>query len=188
MNGTIAHPPPNTTLTHTQPHVQLTRNDFIDPSPTQVLSINPPKYEGIEGYTTIPLPRRYCCHERSIIAPQRQPLLSDEMNRLQPGVVGRSKSSVHRHSRTFRTPINLAGIELQQVFYDKWKNLPQPKPQHAYNDNKDVEEDGTNDDNQHCVFFQPIKNDGTHPDFYTVYTGEATEHDANYTMRVSTPP
>ena len=51
------------------------------------------------------------------------------------------------------TPVNLAGIELQRVFDDKWKNLPQPKPQHAYDDDMDVEEDETDDDNQHRAFF-----------------------------------
>ena len=31
------------------------------------------------------------------------------------------------------TPVNLAGIELQRLFNDEWKNLPQPKLQPAHN-------------------------------------------------------
>lgn len=45
------------------------------------------------------------------------------------------------------TPVNLAGIELQRLFDDRWKDLPQAKPQ--YDDNMDVEDDESEDDNQH---------------------------------------
>ena len=39
----------------------------------------------------------------------------------------------------------MAGIELQQVFDEKWKNLPQPK-QHTYDDDMDAEDDDSKDD------------------------------------------
>ena len=45
------------------------------------------------------------------------------------------------------TPVNMAGIELQRVFDDKWKNLPQPKA--AYEDDMDAEDDFSDGDNQH---------------------------------------
>ena len=32
------------------------------------------------------------------------------------------------------TPVSLTGIKLQRLFDDKWKNLPQPKPHPAYDD------------------------------------------------------
>ena len=49
-----------------------------------------------------------------------------------------------------RTPMNLAGIELQWLFNDKWKNLPQPKL--VYDDDMDTEDDNSEDDNQQCTF------------------------------------
>ena len=45
------------------------------------------------------------------------------------------------------TPVNLAGIDLQRLFDDKWKNLPQPKPH--YDDEMAAEDDDSEDDNQH---------------------------------------
>ena len=48
---------------------------------------------------------------------------------------------------------NLAGIELQQLFDDKWKNLPQPKLHLAYDDDMDAEGDDSEDDNQHSTPF-----------------------------------
>ena len=56
------------------------------------------------------------------------------------------------HFNPAGTPVNLAGIELQRLFDDKWKNLPQPKPQPAYDDDMDVEDDFSEDDNQHRTF------------------------------------
>ena len=50
------------------------------------------------------------------------------------------------------TPVNLAGIELQRLFDDKWKNLPQPKPHPAYDDDMDAEGDESEDDNHHRTF------------------------------------
>jgi len=57
------------------------------------------------------------------------------------------------HFNPAGTPVNLAGIELQRLFDDKWKNLPQPKPQPAYDDDMDAEDDDSEDDNQHRTFF-----------------------------------
>ena len=50
------------------------------------------------------------------------------------------------------TPVNLAGIELQRLFDDKWKNLPQPQPHPAYDDDMDAEGDESEDDNHHRTF------------------------------------
>lgn len=58
------------------------------------------------------------------------------------------------------TPVNMAGIDLQRLFDEKWKNLPRPKPQPAYDDDMDVEDDESDDENQQrsnccslfCVF------------------------------------
>ena len=61
------------------------------------------------------------------------------------------------HFNPAGTPVNLAGIELQRLFDDKWKNLPQPKPQPAYDDDMDGEDDDSEDDNQHRTFlFAPF--------------------------------
>ncbi|KAF9649088.1 Bromodomain-containing protein [Thelephora ganbajun] len=49
------------------------------------------------------------------------------------------------------TPVNMAGIELQRIFDDKWKNLPQSKPQPTYDDDMDAEDDDSEDDNQHRI-------------------------------------
>ena len=57
------------------------------------------------------------------------------------------------HFNPAGTPVNIAGIELQRVFDEKWKNLPQPKPQHAYDDDMDAEDDESEDDNQHRTLF-----------------------------------
>jgi len=46
------------------------------------------------------------------------------------------------------TPVNLAGIELQRLFDEKWKDLPQSKPQPTYDDDMDAEGDGSRDDYQ----------------------------------------
>jgi len=56
------------------------------------------------------------------------------------------------HFNPAGTPVNMAGIELQRVFDDKWKNLPQPKP-HAYDDDMDAEDDDSEDDNHHRALF-----------------------------------
>jgi len=56
------------------------------------------------------------------------------------------------HFNPAGTPVNLAGIELQRLFDDKWKNLPQAKPQPAYDDDMDVEDDDSEEDNQHRTF------------------------------------
>ena len=48
------------------------------------------------------------------------------------------------------TPVNLAGIELQRLFDEKWENMPRPKP--VYDDEMDVEGDDSEDDNQHRVY------------------------------------
>lgn len=45
------------------------------------------------------------------------------------------------------TPVNQAGIDLQRLFDEKWKNLPQPKPQPSYDDDMDAEDDESEDDN-----------------------------------------
>lgn len=47
----------------------------------------------------------------------------------------------------------MAGIELQRVFDDKWKNLPQPKPHPTYDDDMDAEDDDSEDDNHHRASF-----------------------------------
>ena len=52
------------------------------------------------------------------------------------------------HFHPPRTPVHLAGIELRRLFDEKWKNLPQPKPQPSYDDDIDVEDDGSEDNNQ----------------------------------------
>ena len=54
------------------------------------------------------------------------------------------------HFNPAGTPVNLAGIELQQLFDNKWKNLPQPKP--AYDDDMDAEDNDSEDDNQQRTF------------------------------------
>ena len=54
------------------------------------------------------------------------------------------------------TPVNLAGIELQRLFDDKWKNLPQPKPHLAYDDDMDAEGDESEDDNHHRTFLSSL--------------------------------
>ena len=56
------------------------------------------------------------------------------------------------HFNPAGTPVNMAGIELQRVFDEKWKNLPQPKP-HAYDDDMDAEDDDNEDDNHHRALF-----------------------------------
>ena len=50
-------------------------------------------------------------------------------------------------------PVNLAGIELQWLFDEKWKNPPQAKPQPAYDDDMDVEDDDSEDDNKQRMYF-----------------------------------
>jgi len=48
------------------------------------------------------------------------------------------------------TPVNLAGIELQRLFDEKWKDLPQPKPQSTYDDDVGIEGGSSGDENQRC--------------------------------------
>ena len=57
------------------------------------------------------------------------------------------------HFNPAGTPVNLAGIELQRLFDEKWKNLPQAKPQPAYDDDMDAEDDDSEDDNQQRMCF-----------------------------------
>ena len=57
------------------------------------------------------------------------------------------------HFNPAGTPVNLAGIELQRLFDDKWKNLPQPKPQPSYDDDMDAEDDDSEDENHQRMFF-----------------------------------
>jgi len=46
------------------------------------------------------------------------------------------------------TPVNLAGIELQRLFDEKWKDLPESKPQPTYDDDMDVGDDGSRGDHE----------------------------------------
>ena len=56
------------------------------------------------------------------------------------------------HFNPAGTPVNMAGIELQRVFDEKWKNIPQPK-EHTYDDDMDAEDDDSEDDSRMFPFF-----------------------------------
>ena len=57
------------------------------------------------------------------------------------------------HFNPAGTPVNLAGIELQRLFDDKWKNLPQLKSQPTYDDDMNAEDDDSEDENQERTLF-----------------------------------
>jgi hypothetical protein len=48
------------------------------------------------------------------------------------------------------------GHELQRLFDDKWKNLPQPIPQPSYNHDTDAEDDDSEDDKRIAEPLLPV--------------------------------
>lgn len=86
------------------------------------------------------------------------------------------------------TPVNLAGIELQRLFDDKWKNLPQPKPHLAYDDDMDAEGDESEDDNQNRAFLvlRSLSNPHRVPVSRHRRDGETDRGHAGYHFRAET--
>jgi hypothetical protein len=70
-------------------------------------------------------------------------------------LVANFKLMIHNcfHFNPPGTPVNLAGIMLQRLFDEKWKNLPQPKPQPLYDNDMDIEDASGGDHNQQRTLF-----------------------------------